>query len=1053
MKRTVWAAAFAIAGLMALPAYSQVFINEIRIDQPGTDNDEYFELVGPPGLSLGGLTYLVIGDSSTDSCGVIEAVVSLAGREIPADGHFLCVKQSFTLAPLSSADLVLSSLNFENGDNVTHLLVSGFTGSNGQNLDLDDDGRLDVTPWSQIVDSVALLAGPPVSSDCTYSPEVLGPDPANPGNPPWHVYRCLTGSGDWRIGAFIPAGGQDTPGSPNLEPPAITAHPSGQTACTGSRVTFSVEASGAGALAYEWRRDGAPIEGASAASLTIEPLTPADEGTYDVVVSNECGSITSDGAILVVLTLPSILVPPASARTCAGAPVTFTVIATGGPLSYRWRKDGVEIPGATGSSYSIPAAAAEHAGIYDVRVSNECGSVTSDGAAFVVDASPRIVSPPQSTVGCAGTAATFEVQAEGEGLRYQWRRDGVDLPDATTSVLVIAPLSASDAGSYEVLVSNECGTVASGSARLDVAESPVIAGDPSGGRACEGDSVTLAVIVEGGPLPIRYQWRRDGIEIPGEQNASLVIEAVSAADAGSYDVFVSNDCGSVVSRAASLTVGAATAIAKHPSSQSLFAGSTAVFRVVAAGESLQYRWRRGGEDLEGAIADVLVLAAISPADAGTYDVVVSGTCGTLESEPAVLNVLPVPAVSINEVRLDPISPYFELAGAPGGTLDGTTYVIVGSASGAIDAVIDLTGNRLPADGHFLAVSAAGAAECAAGADLLLAGGVAFESDSQHFLVAGFGGSAGQVLDLDGDGRLDVAAWLVEIDHVAMTGGAHAYRCPDSIGDWQRGEADASCAGLESPGAGNPPCILAGPRDQVVCEGEPVHFAVTAAGTPPVTIQWKHDGDGIPGATGDGYGIGFARLEDAGVYTACVSDSFGTVTSPPANLTVEPFFTLRTGSVNAAAGSVTDVLFVNGEAGSDCERIIDLGADEPFEMRIVTPPAALPGSARYAVFVWRGEPAKSTIEVLPQGIGSIAMPTPLTGRSPQPERVANNLAAAFGPENWPIGFRPTRPAPYVLFRRPSGLGMLGSLYIQGIIVDPASPSGRFAVTNGILLRLR
>jgi predicted extracellular nuclease len=192
-------------------------INEIRIDQTSTDNDEYFELVGVPGASLDGLTYLVIGDGSSGS-GVIEAVVNLSGETIPAaSSYFVAAESTFTL---STADLT-TSLNFENSDNVTHLLVSGFTGVNGADLDTDDDGVLDITPWSTLVDCVALIekAG---SGDQTYCSTTVGPEDGL--YVPGHVFWCDDG---WHIGPFDPIGGDDTPGTANPcgtdDPPTVSS--------------------------------------------------------------------------------------------------------------------------------------------------------------------------------------------------------------------------------------------------------------------------------------------------------------------------------------------------------------------------------------------------------------------------------------------------------------------------------------------------------------------------------------------------------------------------------------------------------------------------------------------------------------------------------------------------------------------------------------------------------------------------------------------------------------------------------------------------------------
>jgi predicted extracellular nuclease len=192
------------ANACAVPV-PDVLINEIRIDQPGADNDEYFELSGAPGASLNGLTYLVIGEG-TGGSGVIESVTDLNGQSIAGDGLFLAAESTLTIG---TADFT-ASLNFENSDNVTHLLVSGFTGSNGDDLDTNDDGVLDVTPWSDLVDLIALIEedNPPSSTEYHYGPPTVGPDGSFV---PGHAFLCEDG---WRIGGFT-LGTNDTPGEPN----------------------------------------------------------------------------------------------------------------------------------------------------------------------------------------------------------------------------------------------------------------------------------------------------------------------------------------------------------------------------------------------------------------------------------------------------------------------------------------------------------------------------------------------------------------------------------------------------------------------------------------------------------------------------------------------------------------------------------------------------------------------------------------------------------------------------------------------------------------------
>ncbi len=209
--------------LWAGSASAQIKINEIRTDHTGTDTDEYFELKGSPGASLAGLTYVVIGDASTaPTCGAIECVVDLGTFSIQADG-LLCLRNSATTPVLTGYDGAVA-LVFENSDNVTHLLVSGFTGALGQDLDTNDDGVLDVTPWSAIVDGVGLNKG--TVADCIteeylYYPVHVGPDGAFV---PGHVYR-YSDTQVWAIGVFA-LGTTDTPGAPNFsqfQPPPLYA--------------------------------------------------------------------------------------------------------------------------------------------------------------------------------------------------------------------------------------------------------------------------------------------------------------------------------------------------------------------------------------------------------------------------------------------------------------------------------------------------------------------------------------------------------------------------------------------------------------------------------------------------------------------------------------------------------------------------------------------------------------------------------------------------------------------------------------------------------------
>ncbi|MFH2051755.1 MAG: hypothetical protein ABIK96_04735 [bacterium] len=184
----------AAMALLAVPTLA-VTLNEVRIDQGGTDNDEYFELAGMPGESLNGLTLIVIGDGTALN-GAIEAAISLDGYSIAADGYFLGVETTYTQTCGEPADATFGTLlNFENSDNVTFMLVSGFTGIVGDDIDLDDDWTIDNVLWSSIIDIIALVETPG-TGDAYYGNATVGPDGIYV---PGHALVC---DGYWVVGSF-----------------------------------------------------------------------------------------------------------------------------------------------------------------------------------------------------------------------------------------------------------------------------------------------------------------------------------------------------------------------------------------------------------------------------------------------------------------------------------------------------------------------------------------------------------------------------------------------------------------------------------------------------------------------------------------------------------------------------------------------------------------------------------------------------------------------------------------------------------------------------------
>ena len=174
--------------------------------------------------------------------------------------------------------------------------------------------------------------------------------------------------------------------------PTITTQPANQTVNVGQTATFSVTATGTAPLSYQWQKNSANINGATASSYTTPATATTDNGAkFDVIVSNTAGSQMSTMATLTVsaaAVAPTITAQPANQSVTIGQTATFSVTATGtAPLSYQWQKNSANISGATAASYTTPATATTDNGAkFDVIVSNTAGSQTSSMATLTVNA-------------------------------------------------------------------------------------------------------------------------------------------------------------------------------------------------------------------------------------------------------------------------------------------------------------------------------------------------------------------------------------------------------------------------------------------------------------------------------------------------------------------------------------------------------------------------------------------------------------------------------------------------------------------------------------------
>ncbi len=214
---------------------------------------------------------------------------------------------------------------------------------------------------------------------------------------------------------------------------------------------------------------------------------------------------------------PRLVANPVANQQYAGRPASFWGVASSTlPVSYQWQKNGVNIPGATGVTYTTPpTTAADSGATYRVVATTTGGSVTSTAAALTVialPAGPTIVTPPADLSILGGQAISFSVSATGAGtLTYQWQRDGMNLSGATSATYTEPHGTPSDSGStYRVLVTGSTGITTSARATLTVLPAPgapIILANPARANYLTNVPASASVVAYSA-TPMTYQWQR-----------------------------------------------------------------------------------------------------------------------------------------------------------------------------------------------------------------------------------------------------------------------------------------------------------------------------------------------------------------------------------------------------------------------------------------------------------------------------------------------------------------------------------------------------------------
>jgi hypothetical protein len=281
------------------------------------------------------------------------------------------------------------------------------------------------------------------------------------------------------------------------------------------------------------------------------------------------------------------------------------------------------------------------------------------------------IQPPNQLVSIGADAAfTASVQANaGEVITgYIWRKSttttGLRFPiaGATNLTYTLSNVQLTNGAYYFFSVTYNSGastglTVTSPAATLTVSDPPRMTSQPLSATGAAGTNFSFYAAATG-YSPLTYQWRLNGVNltddgrITGAATTNIIISLVAGADAGGYDLVVTNIYGAATSQVATLTVLTPPSIVSQPPNLTVLTGSNASFRVIAGGTTpISYQWRKEGTNLanngriSGATFSRLSITGVSTNDTGNYSVTLSNLVGSITSATATLTVLEPPAIT------------------------------------------------------------------------------------------------------------------------------------------------------------------------------------------------------------------------------------------------------------------------------------------------------------------------------------------------------------------------------------------------------------------------
>jgi len=633
----------------------------------------------------------------------------------------------------------------------------------------------------------------------------------------------------------------------------------------------------------------------------ITSATNVPAGLSNVVAVSAAGNynlaLAGSGPPVISSVLPDL-------NAIYGTTVYLRAQATGGfPLTFQWRLEGQDLPGATNALLTLTNVQLSQSGAYSVAVSNAWGTA-SNSVSLLTVLPITITSRPKAITIFKGASAIFGVTVSSPSpVNYQWRFNDADITGATNNTLQLTNAQFNQTGNYSAVASNELGVATSAEAPLSVVSVAAWGGPNSSVTNLPAD-LTNVVSMAGG-ISFGLGLRRDGsvrswgVNFDGDTDVPVDLTNATAVSANYYSCLALRSNGTVsawgndYNGQAEVPFGLSNVVAVAAGYQHSLALTT---------DGRVTSWGASGvtpPDLEN-ITAIAAGSGFSLALSGEGKVVCWGGNASITNVPGDLTeVVAIAAGGGHALALRADGSVYSW----GNNLAGQTNVPVGLSNVVAIAAGSSHSLALKADGTVVAWGSSVQGQTNTPADLRYAGSIAAGythsmasvADGAPFLLQPllnrtvvYGSTACLFVPatgafpltyqwlLDGTNILGATNAILTIDGIQFSDAArYSVIVSNQFGTVTTPEAALNVVPLR---------ITTQPQGTSTFRGDNVSLSVGVDGQGPFFYQWTLDGQELSGATGSSLQLSNAQPFQSGGYSVSIQNA-GSITSSVANVLI------------------------------------------------------------------------------------------------------------------------------------------------------------------------